>query len=684
MSHSPTEDLAMAVHRDYHEATRRLDRLVRAGYSWSGHEKNVALLNTGARDGAPRFADISALSGFNFPDDGRAAGLTDWDGDGDLDVWVMNRTAPQIRYLENTTRTGAAREPSFLMIRLEGDGRQCAVEATGTRVELIPPSGGPPIVRTIATGDTHCSQSTRWLHFGLGAPAARNARLKLTVRWTDGHTDTVTGLEANKHYHLKRGQKPVVRPIPKPTASPATATASSAASPALVPRPDGLALYSNRVPPPPLQWTDPENRPQRLDDFRGRPVALMLWASWCGACRAELKELAARARFLKASGITLVTLNIDAAAPEAGGDPEAARAAWKAAGVEDAVAGQADAALLSRLEAFRAALHWMGGPLRTPGVFLFDDQGRLVAAHEGVMEDAAWKIALATLAAPESEWIERALPFPGRHYGPLGSLRLTDVPQLLIEDEAHDIAAAYLTTQASTLESAFRNNREPGYPRLLYSLALHLERTGEKNKALDHYRKAVDLRPTYTDARYNLAGLLRELGQSTEALDHYSTLITQSPAHAASWHNRGLIRQEQGDLDSAITDFRQALTLAPASVDTMNNLANALLGVGQDDEALGLFGTAIAANPSDARTHYNHALALEKAVRWSEAADAYRRAINLDPKNAQYPHNLGVLFAKQSRWDDAESWLRQAIQLQPDHPTATRNLQRVLDSRKAQ
>src|SRR5688572_20123497 len=105
-----------------------LDRLNRAGFSWSGHEKDVALLNTGAGTGGLRFADISALSGFNSPGDGRAAGLTDWDRDGDMDVWVMNRTAPQIRFLENTTRSGKPDGSAFLMLRLEGDGKKCSRE----------------------------------------------------------------------------------------------------------------------------------------------------------------------------------------------------------------------------------------------------------------------------------------------------------------------------------------------------------------------------------------------------------------------------------------------------------------------------------------------------------------------------------------------------------------------------
>ena len=65
-------------------------RLLREGHSFSGHERNCVFLN----DSGNRFSDISAVSGLDFPDDGRGVSVTDWDHDGDLDVWLANRTGP--------------------------------------------------------------------------------------------------------------------------------------------------------------------------------------------------------------------------------------------------------------------------------------------------------------------------------------------------------------------------------------------------------------------------------------------------------------------------------------------------------------------------------------------------------------------------------------------------------------
>lgn len=48
-----------------------------------------------------------------------------------------------------------------------------------------------------------------------------------------------------------------------------------------------------------------------VGSFRGRPVLLTFWASWCGPCRIELPELEKLYRDLLGDGFVLLTVNVD-------------------------------------------------------------------------------------------------------------------------------------------------------------------------------------------------------------------------------------------------------------------------------------------------------------------------------------------------------------------------------------
>ena len=95
--------------------------MIRNGRSFSGRERNCCFLNTGQQ----RFADVSAATGFDFPDDGRGLALVDWDQDGDLDAWIANRSSPQVRLLMNRMQT----DHRWVAFRLEGT--QCNRDAIG-------------------------------------------------------------------------------------------------------------------------------------------------------------------------------------------------------------------------------------------------------------------------------------------------------------------------------------------------------------------------------------------------------------------------------------------------------------------------------------------------------------------------------------------------------------------------
>ncbi len=78
-----------------------------------------------------------------------------------------------------------------------------------------------------------------------------------------------------------------------PGSSPGQAAANAAAA---APHPTGRLDRSHAgTPAPDPIFEDPWGRPARLADFRGRPLLVNLWATWCGPCVVEMPSLDALA-----------------------------------------------------------------------------------------------------------------------------------------------------------------------------------------------------------------------------------------------------------------------------------------------------------------------------------------------------------------------------------------------------
>ncbi len=62
--------------------------------------------------------------------------------------------------------------------------------------------------------------------------------------------------------------------------------------------------------------TDRDGIEHSLEDFRGRPTIVHLWATWCGPCITELPALARLIPSLTASGIAALPVSVDHRGPE--------------------------------------------------------------------------------------------------------------------------------------------------------------------------------------------------------------------------------------------------------------------------------------------------------------------------------------------------------------------------------
>lgn len=266
-----------------------------------------------------------------------------------------------------------------------------------------------------------------------------------------------------------------------------------------------------------------------------------------------------------------------------------------------------------------------------------------------------------------------ALPSTSRH-GAVGTTPLVSICGVLL------LSLVFLTWRQT---GAYRNlvtlytatlTKNPGCWMAHYNLGIALNDQGDADRAIAHYRQAVELRPSYAEAHYNLGRLLAQKGQVDEAVAHYEKALEINPADAAAHNNLGATLFANGRVDEAIAHYQKALAIQPDYADASCNLASALLSKGALDGSIAYYFACLAISPDQAEAQYNLASALFRTGRMDEAIAHYQKVLELRPENADAHANLGSVFLAKGRVRDAIAQYRDALRIAPDNVAAQSNL----------
>jgi peroxiredoxin len=140
------------------------------------------------------------------------------------------------------------------------------------------------------------------------------------------------------------------------------------AGPVLAEDDQGLTPMPDKPLAPEFDLKDNQDKPQRLADYRGKPVILNFWATWCPPCREEMPSMQRAHQALSGDGIAVIAVNV-------GDDAET---------IGDFLTEvPVDFPLPMDTESKVAQSYPLKG---LPTTYVIDPQGRLVYAAEGERE----------------------------------------------------------------------------------------------------------------------------------------------------------------------------------------------------------------------------------------------------------------------------------------------------------
>lgn len=192
---------------------------------------------------------------------------------------------------------------------------------------------------------------------------------------------------------------------------------------------------------------------------------------------------------------------------------------------------------------------------------------------------------------------------------------------------------------------------------------------GEKDKALSHYRIAVQLSPCESVYRKNLADLLFvEGGEVDEAIGIYLELHRSAPRDVETLLNLGIISAQVGQPDEAETFLQRALELEPWNQVARERLTELRETRGGDAEPLP------DADEESAEERYEKAQAMVQRGELEEAERELERIIESYPEFSPAHNDIGVLCYQKGAKDEAVRHYQKAAALAPGNSIFQKNL----------
>lgn len=542
---------------------------------------------------------MSAVSGLDFLDDGRCVAPVDWDLDGDLDLWFVNRTGPTLRFVRND----GTDQNRFVYFRLEGTS--CNRDAVGARVEVT--CGEETLIRTLRAGDGYLSQASKWMSFGLGPDRTID---RVVVKWPAGESEVFSGAAINQRFLLVQGAgtaqawTPPQRTVALTPSRLETVTSEYATR----------VVLRDRIPMPDLNYQDFDGKAVTIPGQNDGPVLVNLWATWCAPCLTELKEFSDNEAQLRALGVDVVALTVEAVSKEQTSAISEARELINGKLAFPFRSGVANPNLLEKLDAMQKVfISLRGAAGQLPSSFLLDRFGRLSVIYPGRVTIDQLIEDVRSLEAGSDTAADAYLPLPGTWL--------------------------YLPKESS---------------QVLIALSQEFKKRGLMEDALRFGSLAADV------------------------ISRHKVLGNESAGLASMFFEAGLTQLQDQHPKEALRWLLEAVRMKPDWAEAHTNLGNVYSTLGREDFATEHLIRAVQLKPKLVQAHFNLGLLFLKDDKLKNASEHFQATVQIQPNFAEGHHRLGVAMVRMGYRQQGVLELRQAVLIDADNAAARTSLHRAM------
>ena len=623
----------------YEQGWDAINEFIRSDGTWSGLDRNLFYLNNG--DGT--FSNISAAAGLDFPEDGRAFALADFDHDGRLEVFLKNRNAPQVRVLRNMMQS----LPSSIAFRLRGT--KSNRDAIGAVITLR--TGLGQQTRNLQAGSGFLSQHSKELFFGLG-PA--KGPVHASIRWPSGLMQELHDLPPNHRIWVDEGAEPT-RMEPFQAPSGALEDLPAAQKTEALP----IAVETWLLAPvaaPDFSLPDLQGKLWSLAALRGKPVLLHFWSA---PCADDLEILSQDYARWSALGLQLLAVNVDS-----DGSQSPALSRYLSFPV---LHGSEDVAAIYNI--LYRYLFDRRRDLAPPTSFLIDDHGEIVKVYQGPVNPQRIEQDYRHLPGNAAERLAKALPFAGvtstfdfrRNYLSYGSVYFQ---------------RGYYNQAQAWFELAIRD--DPSSAEALYGLGSVFLKKDKRAEARQSFESAVKLPSSYPDtlpnAWNNLGLIAAQDGRMMEATQNFQQALRLNPESLVALENLGNAYRQQKLWDQAQAAFERALSVNPESPEANYGLAMVYAAIDDTQKTYEYLQKALQFRPDYGEALNNMGVLYMRTRRRDQAVTTLQNCMRVAPAFDQCYLNLARIYSLEGNRLGARTVLLELLQQHPGHVQAQKAL----------
>ena len=195
-------------------------------------------------------------------------------------------------------------------------------------------------------------------------------------------------------------------------------------------------------------------------------------------------------------------------------------------------------------------------------------------------------------------------------------------------------------------------------PNFHLTLGRILGRQEKKEDAIKSYRKALSLRPDFTDALNNLSTMLLSTGKSDEALKIFAKILKKNPQDFNALSNTASILYQNKKYEESITHYRAALAVNPVNANIYFDLGRAFQEQNKTDEALSNFLKAVELKPNYIDALLQSGNIYRDKGNLHKALLCYRKIKEIEPNEYAYVGIASIYLQEgdqQKALDEAES-----------------------------